>query len=124
MFQDELERHQIINSFLETNNLGKLYKSVEFYAIVGYVELAIYDVTKVRVALDGYNYGSVEVYPTTSIDANIIHTGFLAQYHEYQLKNKTLVIMGTASPDKSGKDYTVHIKPISKADMERILRIG
>ena len=40
MFQDGLERHQIIKSFVDKNSFSKTYINVEFYAIVRYIELA------------------------------------------------------------------------------------
>lgn len=124
MFQDSLERHQIIEKFLDINRLSRTYLNVEFYAIVGYFEVAMFDVTKVKLALDGFHFGKVEVYPTAHFNANKLRTSFSALEHEYQLQDKTLVLKGIGSLANGEKDYTIYIKPISKEERERILRIG
>lgn len=40
-----------------------------------------------------------------------VHTDLSVPYHKYELENQTLVIKGTASQEKGGKDFTVKITP-------------
>ena len=114
MAQELSEKHQIIDSFLAVNGIEKLNQVIEFMSIVEYVELSICDVTKVHMLLDNYYFGNIELYETEKIDIGKVHTGFSVPFVEYQLDNQTLVIKGTASPAKGGKDYTVKITPTNK----------
>lgn len=111
MKQEEMEKVQIISSFVDVNNISKSRQVVEFRAIVEYVELSIRDVTKVQMKLDNYYYGNIEVYETEKISMAVVHTGFSVPFCQYQLDNQTLIIKGKASPAKGGKPYTVRITP-------------
>lgn len=112
MTQEELEKINAINRFLDVNRVIKSCQIVEFQAIVEYLEHSIIDVTKVQIKLDNFHFGDVEVYPTDRIDITLLHTGFSEPFNEYNLDNQTLVIKGTASPAKGGENYTVKITPV------------
>lgn len=111
MEQEEFDKLKIIEDFLETNSIRKNSQVIEFEAIVEYVEFSICDVTKIQMKLDNFYWGNIEIYPTDKIDMSKVHTGLSVPYLRYELENKTLVIKGTASPEKGGKDFTVKITP-------------
>ena len=113
MKQTDMEKSQVISSFLEVNKIEREGTIAQFRAVVEYMELAICDVTTVQVKLDPIRFGDIDVYETSRINMGILHTGFSAPYHEYQLENLTLVIKGTASIAKGGKDYSVRITPVN-----------
>lgn len=112
MTQEEIEKINAINRFLDVNGIVKFCQIVEFRAFVDYVENSISDITKVQIKLDSFHFGDVEVYPTDRIDISVLHTGFSEPFNDYKLDNQTLVIKGTASPAKGGKNYTVRITPV------------
>lgn len=111
MEQEEFDKLKIIEDFLESNSIRKNSQVIEFEAIVEYVEFLIRDVTKIQMKLDNFYWGNIEIYPTDKIDMYKVHTGLSVPYHNYELENQTLVIKGTASPEKGGKDFTVKITP-------------
>lgn len=111
MEQDNFEKFQIIEDFLKYNSIRKNSQVIEFDAIVEYVESSICDVTRIQMKLDNFYWGNIEVYPTNKIDMKKVHTGLYVPYHKYELQNQTLVIRGTSSPEKGGKDFTVKITP-------------
>ena len=108
-----MENSQVISRFVDANKIEVDGTIVQFRAVVEYLELAICDVTTVQVKLDSFRYGDIEVFGTPRIDMRILHTGFSAPYNEYQLENLTLVVKGTASIAKGGKEYSVRITPVN-----------
>lgn len=108
---NDLQKEQEITDFLDANNISRNGPLVEFKAVCEYLEQEIVDVSKVRIGLK-YDYGNIEIYPTTKINKEVLHTGFSLHFTKsYKLINKTLVIKNVASPQKGGKLHTVKITP-------------
>ncbi len=109
----KMENVQAVNDLLNECGIKTSKALVEFNATVEYQPANISDTTKVQIKTDTYHYGDIEIIPTSIIDLNVVHTGFIANFSTYQYNsnNKELIITGIAHPSKGGKPYKVTIKP-------------
>lgn len=104
---------QAVKDLLNEYGIYTSRTSVEFNATVEYQPANIADTTKVLIKTDTYNYGDIEVIPTSIIDSDIVHTGFWTNRctYQYDSNNRELIITDVAHISKGGKPYKVTIKP-------------
>ncbi len=112
---DEMSNIGAIRDFLSHNGLLRNPGCIaEVRSFIRYTPANINDISTLQIKVDTFNYGEIEILETDKIDVNIVHTGFIPRFNEYQFdeQSNTLTIKGKAHISKGGKQYIVSINPL------------